>query len=99
MSFSIAGRQLNPIFIQKETPALVLSLQLIKPLRTTFFNTFFNTLKKALLADIYRKSNYSTFYIQDFCISSCDDNEVYKVLSVEKNSLKVVNNAIDDIGL
>ena len=53
-------------------------------------------------SDIYRKSNYATFYIklrQDFCISGCDDNKVYKVLSVEKKSLKVVNNTIDDIGL
>ena len=49
MSFLIAGRQLKPIFIQKETPALVLSLQLFKFLTTTFFNTFFNTLKKSIV--------------------------------------------------
>ena len=55
-------------------------------------------------SDIYRDPSIAnlTFYIklrQDFCISGCDDNKVYKVLSVEKKSLKVVNNTIDDIGL
>ena len=50
-------------------------------------------------SDIYPKSNYAVFHIQEFCISGCDNNEVYKVLSVEKKWLKVVNNAIDGIGL
>ena len=45
MSFLIAGLQLNPIFIQKETLVLVLSWQ-PKFLRTTFFNALLNKLWK-----------------------------------------------------
>ena len=47
--FLIAGRQLKPIFIQKETPALVLSLKLFKFLTITLFNAFFNILKKSII--------------------------------------------------
>ena len=42
-------------------------------------------------SDIYRKSNYATFYIklrQDFCISGCDDSKVYKDLISRKKITK-----------
>ena len=39
------------------------------------------------------------FTFQISVISGCDDNKVYKVLSVKKKSLKVVINTTDDIGL
>ena len=48
---------------------------------------------KKCASDIYRQSNYATFYLklrQDFCISD-SDNGLCKGLSVKK-SLKVVNN-------
>ena len=62
--------QLKPIFIQKEVPALVFSWQLSE----IFNNNFFKERKKALLwekkhcykkrgSDIYRKSNYATFFV------------------------------------
>ena len=62
--------QLKPIFIQKEVPALVFSWQLSE----IFNNNFFKERKKALLwekkhcykksgSDIYRKSNYTTFFV------------------------------------
>ena len=55
MSFLITGCQLKPIFIQKETSALVLSLQLFKFFTTTFFYMFFNTLKKRVITNITDK--------------------------------------------
>ena len=62
--------QLKLIFIQKEVPALVFSWQLSE----IFNNNFFKERKKALLwekkhcykkrgSDIYRKSNYATFFV------------------------------------
>ena len=62
--------QLKPIFIKKEVPTLVFSRQSSE----IFNNNFFKERKKALLwekkhcykkrgSDIYRKSNYPTFYV------------------------------------
>ena len=64
------GMPLKPIFIQKEVPTLVFSWQLSE----IFNNNFFKERKKALLcekkhcykkrrSDIYRRSNYATFYV------------------------------------
>ena len=45
-------------------------------------------------SDIYRKSNYATFYLFLYFSIVHSDNGlyIYTVLSVEKKSLKVVNN-------
>ena len=84
MSFLIAGLQLNSIFIQKETPAPVLSWQLSE----IFNNDLFNFEKKHYYKkrdQIYIPNLMTQLLRQDFCISACDDNKVYKVLSVEQN--------------
>ena len=104
MSFLIAGRQLKPIFIQKETPALVLSLQLFKFLTTTFFNTFFKTLKKSIIIRNVDQISIANLITQLFTFKI----SVFQVVMTtryiksypsKKKSLKVVNNTIDDIGL
>ena len=62
--------QFKPVFIQKEVQALVFSRELFE----IFNNKFFNEENKALLwekkhcykkrgSDIYRKSNYATFFV------------------------------------
>ena len=62
--------RLKLIFIQKEVPALVFSWQLSEIFKKNFFKERKNALfwekkhcyKKRGL-DIYRKSNYATFYV------------------------------------
>ena len=87
--------QLKPIFIQKEVSALVLSWQLPE----IFNNNFFKEKKKHFYKkkkhcykkrgpDIYRKSNYATFYLTSprflYFITVHNDNGLNIVLSVEK---------------
>ena len=100
MSFLIAGRQFRLIFIQKETPALVLSLQLFKFLKTSFFNT----LKKNIIIRSVDEISIAKLITQLFTFKI----SVFQVLMTtryiksyqsKKKSLKVVNNTIDDIGL
>ena len=100
--------QLKPIFIQKEVPALVFSWQLSE----IFNNNFFKERKKALLwekkhcykkrgSDIYRKSNYATFFVTSprFLYFSKElaqfimTTVIYSFIS-RKKSLKVVNNTL-----
>ena len=61
--------ELKPIFIQKEAPALVFSWQLSEILTTTFLKREKETLLwekrrcyKKRGSEIYRKSNYATFF-------------------------------------
>ena len=68
-------------------PTLWIVAQIVQ-MYTTLINFEKKHYYKKRGSDIYHKSNYAAFYIklrQDFCISSCDDNKVYKVLSVTKN--------------
>ena len=60
MSFLIADLQLKSIFIQKEPPVLVLSLQLSEIFNNEVFNFEKKDHYKKRGSDIYRKSNDAT---------------------------------------
>ena len=80
------------IFIQKEVPALVFSWQLSKIFNNDFFKERCYKKKSSYKkrgSDIYRKSNYATFYLTSprflYFRTVHSDNGLYIVLSVKKN--------------
>ena len=80
------------IFIQNKVPALVFSWQLSKIFNNDFFKEHCYKKKSSYKkrgSDIYRKSNYATFYLTSprflYFRTVHSDNGLYIVLSVEKN--------------
>ena len=55
--------QLKPIFIQKEVPVMVFPDSYLKFLTTTFLKREKKHCYKKRGSDIYRKSNYATFFV------------------------------------
>ena len=91
--------QLKPIFIQNEVPALMFSWQLSEIFNNNFLKEQCCKKKKKQKnrgSDVYRKSNYATFYLTSprllYFSTVHSDNGLCIVLSVGKKSPKVVNN-------